>query len=79
MTEIIFRFDQRNIAHCQEQYRGAQRHDYYEGEYAIDSSGPVEVRAGKAAIGTVSVILLESRSRLTFRRSWGISAGTTST
>ncbi|MDE8650977.1 helix-turn-helix transcriptional regulator [Novosphingobium album (ex Liu et al. 2023)] len=68
MTEIIFQFDRRNFADCQRHFRGQDRDEYYEGEYAIDAAEAIEVIADKAPIGASSIIRLRSRSRLTFRR-----------
>lgn len=68
MTEIIFQFDRLNFADCQSHFRGQNRAEYYEGEYAIDAAEAIEVVADKTSIGASSIICLRSRSRLTFRR-----------
>ncbi|RYG98442.1 MAG: AraC family transcriptional regulator [Alphaproteobacteria bacterium] len=66
--ETIFHFDRLNYERCQERYRGEGRADYYDGEYTIDASKAVDVRADKKAFGPSSVIRLTSRTRLKFRR-----------
>lgn len=70
MSETIFRFDERNYRHCQQQFRGPKNQEYYLGDYSIDASGTIEAIAEKRAVGMCSIVRLQSRSQLTFRRSW---------
>ncbi len=70
MTEQLFAFDERNYQECQTGFRGENNQEYYLGEYIIDSGSRIDVRADKKAVGACSIIRLQSRSRLFFRRSW---------
>lgn len=70
MTEELFSFDERNYHECQAAFRGEHNQEYYLGEYVIDAGSKVDVRADKKAVGACSIIRLQSKSRLFFRRSW---------
>ncbi len=70
MTEELFAFDERNFQECQTSFRGEHNQEYYLGEYVIDAGAKVDVRADKKAVGACSIIRLQSKSRLFFRRSW---------
>lgn len=70
MTEQLFAYDERNYHDCQTSFRGENNQEYYLGEYAIDGDSKVDVRADKKAVGAFSIIRLQSKSRLFFRRSW---------
>lgn len=70
MTETLFAFDERNYRQCQQAYRGEKEQEYYLGDYRIEGGADVEVRADRKAVGACSVIMLRSRNRLFFRRSW---------
>ena len=70
MTEQLFAFDERNYHECQTIFRGENNQEYYLGEYTIDSGSTIDVRADKKAVGAFSIIRLQSKSRLFFRRSW---------
>ena len=70
MTETLFVFDERNYQNCQSAYRGAKNQEYYLGDYSIEAGSVIDVRAEKKAVGSCSIILLKSKSRLFFRRSW---------
>lgn len=71
MAETLFAFDERNYKDCQASYRGVRDHEYYLGDYSIESGSVIDVRADKTAVGACSIIRLRSKTRLTFRRSWG--------
>ncbi|WP_348674593.1 AraC family transcriptional regulator [uncultured Abyssibacter sp.] len=68
MTETIFAFDKHNYVECQSAYQGPNNQDYYLGDYSIEGGAFVDVRADKQNIGSCSIALLRSRSRLFFRR-----------
>lgn len=68
--ETLFVFDKRNFQDCQQAFRGPRNREYYLGDYSIDSSSSVEVRAERKAVGPTSIIRLRSRSRQLFRRTW---------
>ena len=70
MTEKLFAFDERNYHECQTVFRGANNQEYYLGEYSIDGDATVDVRADKKSVGAFSIIRLQSKCRLFFRRSW---------
>lgn len=70
MTEQLFAFDERNFQECQTSFRGEHHQEYYLGEYVIDAGSKVDVRADKKAVGACSIIRLQSKTRLFFRRSW---------
>lgn len=70
MTETLFVFDERNYQNCQNAYRGAKNQEYYLGDYSIEAGSVIDVRADKKAVGSCSIIILKSRTRLFFRRSW---------
>lgn len=70
MTEQLFAFDERNYRDCQTAFRGQNNQEYYLGEYTIDKGENISVRADRKAVGTCSIIRLQSKSRLHFRRSW---------
>ncbi len=70
MTEKLFAFDERNYHDCQAAFRGENNQEYYLGEYVIESGSTIDVRADKKAVGACSIIRLQSKSRLFFRRSW---------
>lgn len=70
MTEQLFAFDERNYHECQTTFRGENNQEYYLGDYTIDVGSTVDVRADKKAVGAYSIIRLQSKSRLLFRRNW---------
>lgn len=70
MTEQIFSFNERNYQDCQSTFRGENNQDYYLGEYSINAGSKVDVRADKKAVGACSIIQLQSKSELFFRRGW---------
>lgn len=70
MAETLFAFDERNYKDCQSSYRGVRDHEYYLGNYSIESGSVIDVRADKQAVGACSIIRLRSKTRLYFRRSW---------
>lgn len=70
MAETLFAFDERNYKDCQTSYRGVRNHEYYLGDYSIESGSVINVRADKQAVGACSIIRLQSKTRLSFRRSW---------
>ena len=70
MTERIFAFDHSNYRECQLAFRGDRNQEYYLGDYRIEPSPTVDVRADRRTVGTYSIIRLRSRSRLFFRREW---------
>jgi AraC-like DNA-binding protein len=70
VTERIFAFDHSNYRECQLAFRGDRNQEYYLGDYRIEPSPTVDVRADRRTVGTYSIIRLRSRSRLFFRREW---------
>lgn len=70
MTEKLFAYDERNYHEGQTTFRGENNQEYYLGEYAIDAGSKIDVRADKKAVGACSIIRLQSKTRLFFRRSW---------
>ncbi|MEE2732039.1 MAG: helix-turn-helix transcriptional regulator [Pseudomonadota bacterium] len=70
MTEKLFAFDERNYHECQSTFRGENNQEYYLGEYSIDGGSKIDVRADKKAVGAYSIIRLQSRTNLSFRRTW---------
>lgn len=70
MTETLFAFDDRNYQDCQKAYRGAGNQEYYLGDYSIEAGSVIDVRAERKAVGSRSLIRLQSQTRLFFRRSW---------
>lgn len=70
MTEQIFAFNERNYQDCQTNFRGENNQEYYLGEYSIEAGSTIDVRADKKAVGAYSIIKLQSKSNLFFRRSW---------
>lgn len=70
MTENLFSFDERNYHECQAQFRGINNQEYYLGEYAIEGSPNINVRADRKSVGACSIIRLKSKSQLFFRRAW---------
>jgi len=70
MTETLFVFDERNYQNCQSAYRGAGNQEYYLGDYSIEAGSVIDVRAEKKAVGACSIIVLKSKTRLFFRRTW---------
>ncbi|WP_373077673.1 helix-turn-helix transcriptional regulator [Zhongshania sp.] len=69
MTETLFAFDERNYHECQTAFRGDNNQEYYLGDYTIEAGSIIDVRAEKKAVGACSIILLRSKSKLSFRRS----------
>ena len=70
MTETLFTFDERNYRDCQDRYRGDVSQEYYLGDYTIEAAANIEVRAERKGVGSSSIILLHSRTRMRFDRSW---------
>lgn len=70
MTETIFAFDESNYQRCQEGFRGVGNHDYYLGDYSIETGPVIEVRADKKAVGACSIVRMRARTRQSFRRAW---------
>jgi AraC-like DNA-binding protein len=70
MTETLFAFDKGNYHECQRAYRGEKNQEYYLGDYTIEAGSVIDVRAEKKAVGSCSIIRLNSKTRLSFRRSW---------
>ncbi len=70
MTETLFVFDKGNYQECQSGYRGEKNQEYYLGDYTIEAGSVIDVRAEKKAVGSCSIIRLQSKTRLSFRRSW---------
>ena len=68
--ETLFVFDKRNYLDCQNTFRGPRNREYYQGDYTIEASSVIDVRADRKAVGACSIIRLRSRSRLSFRRTW---------
>ncbi len=70
MTETLFEFDKHNYLTCQQHYRGSGDQEFYLGDYSIEPATVIEVRAERKAVGTYSIIRVQSRTRMTFKRSW---------
>jgi AraC-like DNA-binding protein len=70
VTETLFMFDKRNYHECQQAFRGARNEEYYLGDYSIEASSIIDVRADKKAVGACSIIRLRSKCRLFFKRNW---------
>ncbi len=70
MTETLFEFNRRNYRDCQRSYRGEKNQEYYLGDYTIEAGSVIDVRAEKKPIGSCSIIQLQSRTGLHFRRNW---------
>jgi AraC-like DNA-binding protein len=68
MSETIFAFDKHNYRNCQRAYQGPRNQDYYLGDYSIEEAPVIDVRADRQTVGSCSIALLRSRSRLFFRR-----------
>jgi len=68
--ETLFVFDKRNYLDCQNAFRGPRNREYYTGDYSIDPGLVIDVRAERKGIGSCSIIRLQSRTRLFFRRGW---------
>ena len=70
MTKTLFAFDERNYRECQSAFRGDDNLEYYLGDYSIEPSSTIDVRAEKKAVGSCSIIRHKATSRQFFRRSW---------
>jgi len=70
MTETLFAFNERNYLDCQSAYRGNRNQEYYLGDYTIEAGSVIDVRAERKAVGPSSIVCLQSRTRLSFSRSW---------
>src|SRR3546814_8015311 len=70
MTETLFMFDKRNYQECQNAFRGSRNQEYYLGDYSIEASSVIDVRADRKTVGSCSIIRLRSKCRLFFRRNW---------
>jgi AraC family transcriptional regulator, positive regulator of tynA and feaB len=68
MTDTLFAIDRRNHGQCQQLFRGAHDQEYYRGDYTIENGSVIDVRATRKSIGPCAIILLQSATRLTFRR-----------
>lgn len=68
--ETLFVFDKRNYLDCQNAFRGPRNTEYYLGDYSIDATSVIDVRAERKTVGACSLIRLRSRTRLFFRRTW---------
>jgi len=70
VKEVLFAFDKRNYLECQNAFRGPRNQEYYLGDYSIEAGSVIDVRADKKAVGSCSIISLQSKTRLFFKRSW---------
>jgi AraC-like DNA-binding protein len=70
MTETLFSFDRCNYQNCHSSFRGADKQEYYLGDYTIEPGPVIDVRAERRVVDSSSIIRLRSRSRQFFRRSW---------
>jgi AraC-like DNA-binding protein len=70
MAETLFAFDESNYRSCQSSFRGEKNQEYYLGDYTIEAGSIIDVRAERKTVGASSIVLLRSRTRLLFRRSW---------
>jgi AraC family transcriptional regulator, positive regulator of tynA and feaB len=68
VTETLFVFDKRNYLDCQSAFRGPKNQEYYLGDYSIEASSVIDVRAYRKPVGSCSIIRLRSKTRLFFRR-----------
>ena len=70
MIEQIFAYDENNFHDCQSDFRGKHNQEYFAGKYRIEDSSFVDVRADKKMVGALSIIRLQSQSRMHFQRTW---------
>ncbi|HSW12734.1 MAG TPA: AraC family transcriptional regulator [Solimonas sp.] len=68
--ETLFAYDKRNYLDCQKSFRGPRNREYYLGDYTIDSTAVIDVRADRKTVGPCSLIRLRSKTKLSFRRNW---------
>jgi AraC family transcriptional activator of tynA and feaB len=68
MTETLFAIDRHNVRDCQQLFRGKRDEEYYRGDYSVDDATVIDVRATRKSVGSSAIILLQSATRLTFRR-----------
>lgn len=68
MVETLFALDKGNYHDCQKLYRGDRKQDYYTGDYWLDDTRPVKVRADKREIGPYTVINMRADTPQFFRR-----------
>jgi AraC-like DNA-binding protein len=68
VTETLFEFDRYNYRNCQNVYRGNGQPEWYLGDYSIDGSSVVDVRADRKVVGAFSIVRVCSRTRMSFRR-----------
>ncbi|MCJ1962357.1 helix-turn-helix transcriptional regulator [Novosphingobium mangrovi (ex Hu et al. 2023)] len=68
MPETLFALDADNYRDCQNMFRGPGRSEYYEGDFWIDETMPVEVRARKRTSGSCTIIETRAATRQFFRR-----------
>jgi AraC family transcriptional regulator, positive regulator of tynA and feaB len=69
--ETLFVVDQHSVQQAREASLGALNREYFTGDYAVEPGQVIDVRAERKAAGPCSIIRLRSRSRQSFRRSWG--------
>ncbi len=70
MTERLFAFDKRNYQDCQNTFRGTGQQEFYLGDYTIESSSNIDVRAERKMAGPYSIVCVRSKTRMSFRRTW---------
>jgi hypothetical protein len=68
MSEPLFTLDADNYRKCQQLFRGTHQREYYDGEFWVDDSLPVEVEARRRAIGPYTIIETSAATRQFFRR-----------
>jgi len=68
MAETLFSFDKRNYRDCQQNFRGERDQEYYRGDFWIEDSSIIDVRADRKAVGPISIIRQRSATSLFFRR-----------
>ncbi len=68
MAETLFSFDRKNFRECQNLFRGERDQEYYTGDYWIEDASVIDVRAERKSVGPISIIMLRSATKLSFRR-----------
>lgn len=68
MIETLFTLDRGNYRDCQQLFRGEREQEYYRGDYWLEDGAVIDVHARRKAAGPCAAILLQSATRLFFRR-----------
>jgi AraC-like DNA-binding protein len=68
MAETLFSLNKMNFKDCQHLFRGERNQEYYCGDYWLEDSPVIDVRAERKTVGATSIILQRSATRQFFRR-----------